>query len=114
MFKAKCHCGNVELSFKKMPASYTVCNCSICRRYGVKWIYFTSKKVSLKEQTPTNKYVWGDETIAFNHCSKCGCVSHYTCLPSSGIDRFAINANLLEDIQLLDNLPMKNFNGAKM
>ncbi len=114
MHKAKCHCGDVELSFEKMPDTYTVCNCSICRRYGVKWIYFTLSEVSIKEKSPTKHYIWGDKMIAFHHCSVCGCVTHYNGMPDCGLDRVAINANLLDHPQLLDELVIRKFNGADM
>lgn len=114
MIKAQCHCGNVELSFKQLPESYTICNCSICRRYAVKWIYFTPSDVEISEKIPTTEYIWGDKMIAFHHCSTCGCVSHYTGLPDSGVDKIAINANLLEHPQLLKELVIRKFNGADM
>ena len=114
MIKAKCHCGNVELSFEELPDTYTICNCSICRRYGVKWIYFTSSEVSIKEKIPTIEYIWGDKMIAFHHCPTCGCVSHYMGVADSEFDRVAINANLLENPQLLDELAIRKFNGADM
>jgi hypothetical protein len=114
MIKAKCHCGTVELFFEELPDTYTICNCSICRRYAVKWIYFTSSEVSIKKKMPTTEYIWGDKMIAFHHCPTCGCVSHYTGVDDSELNRVAINANLLEHPQLLDKLTVRKFNGAGM
>ena len=34
-----CHCGAVQWRFDGVPESATACNCTVCRRYGVLWIY---------------------------------------------------------------------------
>ena len=96
-----------------MPEELTQCNCSICRRYGVQWIYFKSKEVKIFESDKSKAYIWGDKEIAFHHCKNCGCVTHYTSLSPLEFDRTAINANLLEP-SLIKNLKIRKFNGADM
>jgi len=39
MIEGSCHCGVVRWHFDGMPESATTCNCTVCRRYGVLWIY---------------------------------------------------------------------------
>ena len=39
MLDGSCHCGAVSWRFDGMPESATACNCTVCRRYGVLWIY---------------------------------------------------------------------------
>jgi len=36
-------------------------------------------------------YVWGDKTIEFYHCKKCGCVTHYESVNKDGNYRIAVN-----------------------
>ena len=36
MLHGSCHCGAVNWRFEAMPQSATACNCTICRRYGVR------------------------------------------------------------------------------
>jgi hypothetical protein len=39
MIQGSCHCGAIQWRFEGMPESATACNCTVCRRYGVLWIY---------------------------------------------------------------------------
>ena len=39
MFQGSCHCGAVQWRFDGVPEGATVCNCTVCRRYGVLWAY---------------------------------------------------------------------------
>ena len=39
MLDGSCHCKAVQWRFEGMPESATACNCTVCRRYGVLWIY---------------------------------------------------------------------------
>lgn len=114
MIKAKCHCGNVELTTEYIPDTLTECNCSICRRLSAKWIYYKTQEVSITCNTyPTKTYIWGDKCIAFHHCPNCGCATHYSSVEGSGFDRIAINANMLEP-NVIKNLKTRRFNGAEM
>jgi len=47
MIRASCHCGAVRLEIDAPPSEVTECNCSICRRYGVLWAYYTPEQVRL-------------------------------------------------------------------
>lgn len=112
--KASCHCGNISLNFEKSQDTITECNCSICRRLSSRWMYFTKKQVNVTFKTQNSKpYQWGDKCIDFHHCSICGCTTHYVATQSSGLDRIAINANLLES-KLTEYLTIRRFNGAEM
>ena len=39
MLEGKCHCGEAGWTLKDVPESVTVCNCTVCSRYGVLWAY---------------------------------------------------------------------------
>ena len=94
MIAAQCHCGSVSLAIDVPPAEVTDCNCSICRRYGVLWAYHTLDQVRVTETQPTERYMWGDRSIAFHRCRVCGCVTHWS--PGDRTrNRMGVNARLM-------------------
>ncbi|MBL4772398.1 MAG: aldehyde-activating protein [Alcanivoracaceae bacterium] len=114
MITAQCHCGNIQMIVETIPDTMTQCNCSICRRLAAQWLYFKATEVKIHcVQEKTKTYEWGDKDISFHHCPICGCSTHYTGTPNSGLDRTAINANMLSP-HLIQNLKIRNFNGAEM
>lgn len=114
MIPAQCHCGNIKLEAEYLPDTLTECNCSICRRLSARWLYFKSNEVKiLFAESPPSSYEWGDKELSFHHCSLCGCTTHYKVKPESGLDRTAINANMLQS-KLIENLKIRKFNGAEM
>jgi hypothetical protein len=52
MIKASCHCGTVRLEIDAPLTEVTECNCSICRRYGVLWAYYTPDRVRVLAADP--------------------------------------------------------------
>jgi hypothetical protein len=109
-----CHCGDVRFELLRRPRGLTRCNCSVCRRYGTLWAYFTWKSVRMvkargaavayqRRQVPT--------ALRFVHCARCGCVTHweYGRTPES---RVALNMRLLEDPSALDGVKVKWLDGA--
>ena len=92
---ASCHCGAVRYEVKSAPSQLTSCNCSICRRLGTLWAYYPPEDVTLTGATAT--YQWGDKTIDFHHCAKCGCTTHWS--PIAGTreaKRMGVNARLMD------------------
>jgi hypothetical protein len=39
MLRGSCHCGAVSWTLAGDPGRATICNCTLCRRYGVLWAY---------------------------------------------------------------------------
>ena len=58
MIRASCHCGAVRLEIDAPPSEVTECNCSICRRYGVLWTYYTPEQVSVLPPDPPTDALW--------------------------------------------------------
>jgi hypothetical protein len=111
MIGASCHCGEIALEIEAAPSEITNCNCSICRRYGVLWAYYSPKQVrvqSMGERTDT--YLWGDKMIAFHRCPNCGCVSHWAALDPA-IDRMGVNARLMS-AEVLAAARVRHLDGA--
>jgi hypothetical protein len=75
---ATCHCGAVTVALAAYPIEVTDCNCSLCRRYGVLWAYYSASDiVSLPEPSLTDRYAWNGRHVDFHRCRNCGCVTHW-------------------------------------
>ncbi|HEX3809317.1 MAG TPA: GFA family protein [Rhizomicrobium sp.] len=108
MIEASCHCGAVKLQIETAPETVTDCNCSICRRYGVLWAYYSPKQVRIAGGTDT--YMWGDQDIAFHRCKVCGCVINWSAVDTS-YDRMGVNARLM-DLDILAKARVRRLDGA--
>jgi hypothetical protein len=93
MIESSCHCGAVRLQIETAPEQVTDCNCSICRRYGVLWAYYSPAQVRI-HSGGTDIYMWDDRAIEFHRCKTCGCVTHWAPVDKS-IDRMGVNARLM-------------------
>jgi hypothetical protein len=94
MVEGSCHCGKVRIAVDTAPGRVTDCNCSICRRYGTLWAYYSPMaRVRIVEEVPTQTYQWDDRSITFHRCAECGCVTHWSPADPSR-DRMGLNARL--------------------
>ena len=111
MILATCHCGRVSLEVPSEPTEVTDCTCSICRRYGVLWAYYSPRQVRVRtEGTAQDTYQWGEQKIAFHRCAHCGCVSHWASLDPAR-DRMGVNARLMP-LELLSKVRVRHLDGA--
>lgn len=108
-----CHCGAVEITVPRAPEKVTLCNCSMCRRYGALWGYYLPRDVVVKAgPDATQGYVWGDKVIRFVRCANCGCVTHYDLIVSKGDDdTMAVNMRMFAPEQV-GNVKIRRFDGA--
>jgi hypothetical protein len=113
MITASCHCGQVTLEIDTAPATVTDCTCSICRRYGVLWAYYSPSQVRISlKGGKTDTYMWGARSIAFHRCSQCGCVSHWApAHPDRDPDRMGVNARLMP-LDVLAKARVRHLDGA--
>jgi hypothetical protein len=109
MIESACHCGAVKLEIATAPETVTDCNCSICRRYGVLWAYYSPKQVRIAGG-PTDLYMWGDKSIEFHRCRACGCVTHWAPVDKS-FDRMGVNARLMT-LEVLGRARIRRLDGA--
>ena len=110
MAEASCHCGAVRIQTPK-PEQLAECNCSLCRRTGGRWAYFTPDEVSFRAgEGTTVGYVQGDRTLATHHCPGCGCTTHWVGLGDFS-DRVAVNARLMSASDL-EGVRVRRFDGA--
>jgi hypothetical protein len=95
VIEASCHCGAVRLEIETPPETVTDCNCSICRRTGVLWAYYSPTLVRIVSSgRGTDIYMWDDKSIEFHRCGHCGCVTHWAPVDKS-VDRMGVNARLM-------------------
>ena len=110
MIEGSCHCGAVRWSFDGVPDGATACNCTVCRRYGVLWIYdFENERI--KVSGATKAYVRG-RALEFHFCPECGCVAYWRALMQGddGRRRIAVNVRLAEP-DAVAALPIDHFDG---
>jgi hypothetical protein len=111
MIESSCHCGAVKLEIPAAPETVTDCNCSICRRYGTLWAYYSPKHVRIvAREGATDVYVWGDKSIEFHRCHSCGCVTHWAAVEKS-TDRMGVNARLMAP-EILATPRVRRLDGA--
>ena len=110
MIHGSCHCQAVQWRFEGMPESATACNCTVCRRYGVLWIYdYEGERIHVTG--PTKAYIRG-EAIEFHFCPNCGCVAFWRGINTGkdGRRRIAVNIRLAEP-QVVEHLLIDHFDG---
>ncbi len=108
---AQCHCGAITISFAELPSEVVKCNCSLCCKYGVVWVYPSADDIQISpDPAPTDAYAWNGKNVDFHRCRKCGCVTHW--IPRDPKrDGRGVNANLLPP-ELLAALPARLRDGA--
>lgn len=111
MLKGSCLCGAVNWTFDGMPESATACNCTVCRRYGVLWIYdFENEGIHVSGKTCA--YVRNEGSLGFHFCPDCGCVAYWRSLQAQqdGRRRIAVNVRLSEP-ETVAHLLIDHFDG---
>jgi hypothetical protein len=112
MLTATCHCGAVRIEMSRLPAHLTECNCSMCRKLGTRWAYYTRDEVAFRfVPGATVGYSHGEKTLEVHHCRVCGCTTHWRSISPEAPDRVAINARLVEPKDL-EGVEIRRFDGA--
>mgnify|MGYP003428987997 FL=1 len=110
MLEGSCHCGAVKWTYAGEPDGATTCNCTLCRRYGVLWIYGHEGEGGTFSG-PTRIYTRG-AALEFHFCPTCGCVVAWRALhpQADGRKRCAVNVRLAEP-DAVANIPIDHFDG---
>jgi len=109
---ATCHCGAIRIRVRRLPRSLTSCNCSICRRYGALWAYYTAPSVTI--EAPARglaAYAWNRRTRLYHRCIVCGVVTHYTYRRKRSRAVVAVNASNF-DLAVIAAARVRLFDGA--
>ena len=110
MLEGACHCGAVRWQYDAVPEGATACNCTVCRRYGVLWIYGHEGE-DVRVSGETRSYRRGT-AIDFHFCATCGCMAFYRALKleADGRRKIAVNVRLSEPGPVAD-IPIDHFDG---
>ena len=96
MVEASCHCSRVRIDVPQSPETVNECTCSICRRYGTLWAYYSPQLVKVSPPSgATDIYLWGERRLEFHRCKDCGCITHWAAVDKS-YDRMGVNARLMQ------------------
>ena len=109
MIESSCHCGAVRFVTSCAPEEIVDCNCTICRRYGALWAYYSPKEVQVTKDA-TDIYMWGARMLEFHRCKRCGCVTHWEAVDKTH-DRTGVNARLMTP-EVLAHARLRHFDGA--
>src|SRR5262245_25921313 len=107
MIKSSCHCGAVTVAVPQAPTELTDCNCTICRRYGALWAYYSPKDVEITGATEI--YVRGEKMLEFHRCRSCGCVTHWAPVEKTH-DRMGVNCRMMEP-NVISRTRVRRFDG---
>jgi hypothetical protein len=110
----RCHCGAVRWRFQGEIPDATICNCTICRRYGVLWAYGYDGH-EIKVEAPKDglsSYLWGSQSLSFNFCRVCGNLVNWrgSKPQENGQTRIAVNLRLAEPEDVA-HVPLQRFDG---
>lgn len=112
MLSTTCHCGAVTLTIPRAPTSLTNCSCSICRRYGSLWAYYSADEVTVSAAPgATTAYAWGHKTLQFVRCTGCGCVTHWEPIVPERGSRMGVNARNFDPL-MLGSVAIRRLDGA--
>ncbi|MFO1303155.1 MAG: GFA family protein [Burkholderiales bacterium] len=112
MLTATCHCGAVRVEVPRKPRTLTDCNCSICRRYGTLWAYYSADQVKLiAAPKATESYAWGRKALRFVRCTTCGCVMCWIRVEPRKVTYTGVNARNFEP-SLMGTVRVRRLDGA--
>lgn len=112
ILQGACHCGAVRLTLPFAPKEATSCNCSLCRRTGGVWAYYTLGTVTIDSAPDaTQDYVWGDRTLRNVRCRTCGITTHWLPMDPNPDARHGVNLRNFEPA-LLEPVAVRRFDGA--
>lgn len=100
------------MQIARKPRQLTQCNCSICRRYGALWAYYSRRTVRIVSGREARAaYTWRNGTLEFYHCKNCGCVTHHERARKRPDTTVAVNARMM-DPEVIAALRIRKLDGA--
>jgi len=108
-----CICGAVKFTVSTKPTWMNDCKCTICRKYGTCWAYYTRDTVRLEkgswetQNDFTHTYQWSDKILDFHCCKTCGCVTYWTSHtePEVGLNARLFEAKDVEGVEIRSEDP---------
>jgi hypothetical protein len=109
LIESSCVCGAVRLAITRAPDEVVDCNCTLCRRYGALWAYYSRQDVVVPSGL-TDTYMRGPKKLEFHRCKICACVTHWAPLDKTR-DRMGVNARLMAP-EILSQVRVRHLDGA--
>ncbi len=110
MLTGQCHCGIIKITLPSKPEKATICNCSLCRRIGAVWAYYTIDTVKIEgHPEQTQGYIQGDKVLVTSRCKACGMVTHYD--PLDDHQTMAVNLRNFP-VEIMQGVVKRRFDGA--
>lgn len=114
MLTGTCHCGSAGWTLAGDPGPATICNCTLCRRYGVLWAYdYENQRIRISGHgTPYIRADAPEPCLEIRFCTVCGCVICWRALQQEpdGRRRIAVNLRLAPP-EAVAELPIRRFEG---
>lgn len=111
MLSGTCHCGAVTWTYAKTPDRATACNCSVCAKAGVLWIYGAEGE-EVRVTGTTTAYVRADlGDLEFHHCPTCGNTISWWMAGAETGKTMALNLRLVDDPAAVAHIPIRHFDG---
>ena len=113
MHTGSCHCGKVRYQVElDLSQPVIACNCSICQRSGSLLAFVPAAKFELLSgESDLKDYQFNKHAIHHMFCSNCGIKSFARGQMPDGSPMAAINVRCLEDVEDVEKLSIKHFDG---
>jgi hypothetical protein len=113
-YTGSCHCGSVKFEVEGEITGAVMCNCSICRRKGVRMAFFPRSALTLlMPEDKLASYTFNKHVIHHRFCPTCGIHTHGDGVDPKGNAMAAVNINCIENIDV-DALPVQHYDGRSL
>ena len=81
-----CRCGATGWRLRGRITSATICNCTLCRRYGVLWAYgFDGEDIAVTApEGGLHSYIVPGGTLTMDRCATCGALVRWRSMAPAG------------------------------
>ncbi|KAI0152366.1 glutathione-dependent formaldehyde-activating enzyme [Hypoxylon sp. NC0597] len=119
LYTGSCHCGAVRVALKSKPLDKSStekiveCNCSICNRHGVVWLYPKKDQVVIEGEENLTTYLFNSMLWGKTFCKICGVPIHNKCEPITEEELNAMpedRRNFIKGGQALTPINLRIFN----
>jgi hypothetical protein len=101
------------MQLSERPTEVFECSCSICRKLGALWAYYSRDEVVFEKGAGTTRtYTWNKRWIEFHSCATCGCTTHWVPTDPEVRHRMGVNARLIDGLSRA-NTQLRHFDGGE-
>lgn len=109
-----CHCGLVRFECTTDFAMVTACNCSICTKKGLHFVFLAPASFQLRAgEDSLKEYLFNKHAIRHQMCGECGTEVFARGAHPDGTQVIALNVSCIDGIDL-STLKMKPIDGRSL